>query len=507
MEDCIRSVLEGDFQSKYNLIKEGRKNPADLLFALKKLSDEDLSRLGSLYKEFPFGCDLNEVLVDVVSLKQSIAEIKGGFRLVDRLGFPIHVCSYAVADIAEREGTTPFKLMEELRSLTDMPVDVDHFGKYGPMRYPKEIVECPADCYRSGKPFNGCPRGRIHKRLEDKEKVFSYEKDLWPDVVQSISVSLMAFQKNTSHAAPPEETLSVIEFARKHGKGVGAIICVGDGEEELVKGIKACINYGIDEVVIEGGPYNCADNRVRAFGEAVVMARILSPGKIVATNGQYEDELRFGLRCGLNSVISGFPGNHHAYMSGYMPGEATVTKFGLPKVVEIMAEEIESSSFPVPADRKTAEIIAKSAKFLGREFIYPFGKVGDIFIGDAHWFLLLSSPLSKKLKMKYTLNELVEELKRKSIKKLGLIGGRFIAWGIAKAVSPFTEEIMISDIDKNIETVTVDHLAKNLHVKVIGCNGNDSACVNNSQLSVVCSFIPSVAKRFRHLKNVITLED
>ncbi|WP_456437493.1 5,10-methenyltetrahydromethanopterin hydrogenase cofactor biosynthesis protein HmdC [Desulfurobacterium sp.] len=507
MEEIIEKVLSGDLESKYELMEKGKQNPSALLRALKGLSEEELICLGSSYKEFPFGCDLNEVLVDVVSLKQSLTEIKGGFRLVDRLGFPVHVCSYAVADIAEREGVTPFELMKDLRNLTDMPVDVDHFGKYGPMRYPEEIVKCPADCYRSGKPFNGCPRGRIHKRLENKEKAFSYEKDLWPSVVQSISVSLMAFQKNTSHAAPPEETLSVIEFAKKHGKGVGAIICVGDGEEELAKGIKACVDYKIDEVVIEGGPYNCAGNRVRAFGEAVVMARILSPGKIVATNGQYEDELRFGLKCGLNSVISGFPGNHHAYMSGYMPGEATVTKFGLPKVVEVMAEEVTASPFPVPADRGTTEIIAKSAKFLGLDSIYPFGKIGGIFIGDAHWFLLLTSPLSAKLKLKYSLKALVEELKRRNIKKLGLIGGRFIAWGIAKAVAPFVEEIRISDRDKAVETVTVAHLDKNLPVKIIGCNGYDDTCINNSQVSVVCSFIPSLIRKFRGLENVITLED
>ncbi|WP_457568189.1 5,10-methenyltetrahydromethanopterin hydrogenase cofactor biosynthesis protein HmdC [Desulfurobacterium sp.] len=507
MKKDIERILDGDFESAYALMEKGKSSPSELLLALKELSDEELASLGSFYKSFPLGCDLNEVLVDVVSLKQSLSEIKGGFRLVDRLGFPVHVCSYAVADVAEREGMSPFELMEQLRSLTDMPVDVDHFGVYGPMRYPEEIVKCPADCYRSGKPFNGCPRGRIHKRLEDKERAFSHEKNLWPRIVQSISVSLMAFQKNTSHAAPPEETISVIEFAREQGRGVGAIICVGDGKEELVRGIEACMKYGIDEVVIEGGPYNCASDRVRAFGEAVVLARILAPGKIVATNGQYEDELRFGLKCGLNSVISGFPGNHHAYMSGYMPGEATVAKFGLPKVVEIMAEEVASSPFPVPADRAVAEIIAKSAKFLGLENIYPYGKVGNIFIGDAHWFLLLTSPLADKLKVKHTPGTLVEEIRKRGVKKLGLIGGRFIAWGIAKAAAPYVEEIRISDVDEKVESVTVKHLGKHLPVKVTGCGGNDNMCINSSQLTVICSFLPHLMKKFRGLENVVILED
>jgi len=388
-----------------------------------------------------------------------------------------------------------------------MPIDVDHFGKYGPMRYPEEIVKCPADCYRTGKPFNGCPRGRIHKRLIEKEKANEKEMEKWFSVCQSVSVSFMSFQKTTSHAAPPGETLYVIEKAKSFGKGIGAIICVGNGKDELIKGLKACIDYEIDEIVIEGGPYNCAADRVRAFGEAVVMARIVSKGKIVATNGQYEDELKFGLKCGLNSVISGFPGNHHAYMSGYMPHEATVEKFGLPKVLEIMAEEIENSPFPVPADRTVSEVIAKSAGFLGRENIYPFKRIGGISVGDAHWFLLLNSPLGKKNKPKMTVEKLVNLIKEKKIKKLGIIGGRFISWVIVEKLAETVDIIHISDKNQDIEKFTVEHLKKLFPLKIERCYGDDKLCVNRSQLTVLASFIPSLIKKFRKIEGVLTLED
>ncbi|ADY74138.1 Uncharacterized conserved protein UCP019375 [Desulfurobacterium thermolithotrophum DSM 11699] len=506
MKELIYRTIQGDINSQYILYKKAKEEIQKLFENIKKLSDGELIALGQRFKEFPFGCDLNEIMVDVVSLKQEIDEIRGGFRLVDRLGFPIHVCSYVVAELAEREGKTPLELMKELRALTSMPIDIDHFGQFGPMRYPEEIAKCPAYCYRSGKPFNGCPRGRIHKRLIEKERCFAKEKEGWSELVQSISVSLMAFQKNTVHAASPEETLKVIDFAKSKKKGVGAIICVGNGKDELLRGLKACIKHSIDEIVIEGGPYNTAPNRVRAFGETVVMARIIAPGKIVATNGQYEDELRFGLKCGLNSVISGFPGNHHAYMSGYKPEKATIDRFGLPKIIELMAQELKDSPFPIPADRESAIVIAKSAKFLGKETIYPNGKLGDIYIGDAHWFLLLNSPLAQGINIKWSLELLTEFIRKNKFKKVGLLGGRFIAWGIAKAIDPFVKEILVSDKDKRIENTTVKVFKEYLSSKITRCNGNDDMCIKNSEITVLCSFIPSFIRKFKGIQKVITLE-
>ncbi len=507
MEKIIREILKGDWYLCLSLSEKGRKSPEKLKSAIEKLNDTELIKLGQIYKRFPFGCDITEIVVDVVSDRQSLTEIKGGFRILDRLGLPVHVCSYAISDIAERERKTPYQIMKELRNLTKMPIDIDHFGKYGPMRYPEEIVKCPADCYRLGKPFNGCPRGRIHKRVIEKEKRYIDEREKWFEICESVSVSLMSFQKNTSHSAPPEETVQVIKEIKKHGKGVGAIICVGDGKEELIRGLKACMEYKIDEIVIEGGPYNRTDNRKRSFAEAIVMARIVSEGKVIATNGQYENELRFGLKCGLNSVISGFPGNHHAYMSGYNPGEATIDKFGLPKIFEIINEEVETSPFPIPSDRKTAEIIAKSAKFLGEKNIYPSKKIGKIPIGDAHWFLLIKSPLAKKIKLRKTFEDFIREIKKRKVETLGILGGRFICWKIAEEIYPFVKKILISDKDTEIEKITVKHLKNVFGEKIEGCNGDDKLCAKHSQLTVLASFIPSLINRFKNQSGIITLED
>lgn len=507
MRELINNTIEGDINAQYTLYREAKGMIPELLKSVNSLNDEELISLGQRFKEFPFGCDLSETLVDVVSLKQDMDEIRGGFRIVDRLGFPIHACSYIIAELAEKEGKTPLELMKELRALTSLPIDVDHFGQFGPMRYPKEIMNCPGYCYNSGKPFNGCPLGRIHKRLTDKEKRYSNEKEGWAEVAQTIGLSLMAFQKETAHAASPEETLGVIDFAKANGKGVGAMICVGDGKEELVKGLRACVEVDADEIVVEGGPYNKVPDRARAFGVAIVMARMVAPGKVVVTNGQYEEELRFGLRCGLNGVITGFPGNHHAYMSGYKPGKANIERFGLPKVVELMAEEVKGSTFPVPADRETALVIAKSAKFLGKENIYPIGKLGDIHIGDSHWLSILSSPLSQTVNFKWTLKSLTEFIKNHKFRRVGLLGGRFIAWGIAKSISPFVKEILISDKNERVERATANLFRELLSPKITQCNSDDDACIKNSDVSILCSFIPSLIKKFRGLEKVITLDD
>lgn len=503
----IKRTLEGDVKATYELMKFAPEDIDTLFVEVKKLSDEELFKLGQAFRKFPFGCDLLELLVDPMSLRQSWTEIKGAFRVVDRLGFPLHVCSYVLADWAEILGKTPLELIKELRPLADVPFDVDHFGRYGPMRYPKEISGCAGDCYNSGKGFTGCPYARIHRRLIDKEKQYADERDLWfkEGVVQSVGISLFAKQRKTVHAAEVEEMLEVAETARKYGAGVGSIIAVGDGEEELLKGVKAIYEHKIDEAVLEGGPYNRHPNRPRAFAEGVVMLRLLTPGKVVATNGQYEDELRWGLRAGLNSVITGFPGNHHAYMSGYNPGEANVSKFGLPKVWEIMNEEVTDSYFEVPAGRRVAEIIAKSAMFL-EDYLYPFAEIGGIPIGDAHWVVLKASPMGKKNKPKITLSQLVEIIKERKVKKLGLLGGRFVAWGIAKAVEGLVEEIVISDIDPYIEYVTKMILSENLNVKITTAGGDDEKVAKECDLTVLASFIPSLVKRFQCHDKVLVLD-
>ncbi len=507
VKELVKETLGGSFEAAYDLLRAAPSEVESLFEEIKRLGDEELYALGSSFRRFPFGCDLTELLVDPMSLRQSWEEIKGGFRLIDRLGFTTHICAYVLGDWAERLDKTPLELLKELRKISEVPFDIDHFGRYGPMRYPPEISSCAGDCYNSGRAFTGCPYGRIHKRLEDKEKAFAHECDNYfsEGVVQSVGISLFSAQRKTVHAAPTEEMLEVLNLARKYGAGVGSIIAVGDGEEELLKGVKAVYECGIDEAVLEGGPYNRTKDRARHFAEGVVMLRMLTPGKVVATNGQYEDELRAGLRAGLNAVITGLPGNHHAYMSGYGPGEANINKFGLPKVWEIISQEVEESAFPVPADRLTAEVIAKSANFLG-DMLYPTAEIGGIPIGDAHWVVLKNSPLGRRAKPKITLTELKNLVEERGVKKLGLIGARFVAWGIAKALEGTVEEILLSDKDPYVEAVSAHILGNNLNVKVSRAHGDDEKVVRECDLTVVASFIPALVRRFSSTRGVITLD-
>lgn len=92
---------------------------------------------------------------------------------------------------------------------------------------------------------------------------------------------------------------------------------VGDGYDEVITGFEKSIEIGADVIVVEGGPFNRCENTTEAFAKTIAAARILSPGKVVATNGAYEHEVRAGLRSGLNMIITGFPKNHHGYMCGY----------------------------------------------------------------------------------------------------------------------------------------------------------------------------------------------
>ncbi len=507
LKTLVKETISGSSEATYRLLLHAPEDIDGLFEEVKRLSDDELFALGRAFRKFPFGCDLLELLVDPMSLRQSWDEIRGSFRVVDRLGFPTHVCSYVLGDWAEILGKTPLELLKELRELSDMPFDVDHFGRYGPMRYPKEISGCSGECYNSGKGFTACPYARIHKRLIDKEKQFAHERDDWfrLGLAQSVGISLYGMQRKNAHAAEVDEMLEVANVARKYGAGVGSIIAVADGEEELLRGIKAVYEQKIDESVLEGGPYNRHPNRPRAFAEGVVMLRILTPGKVVATNGQYEDELRWGLRAGLNSVITGFPGNHHAYMSGYRPGEANVNKFGLPKVWEILNQEVTDSYFEVPAGRRVAEIIAKSAMFL-ENFLYPFAEIGGIPIGDAHWVVLKASPLGRKNRPKITISELVQIVKEKKVKRLGLIGGRFVAWGIAKALEGVVEEVVISDKDPYIERVSKMILGQNLNIKISTAGGDDERVAKECDLTVLASFIPSLIKKFSCSDKVLVLD-
>ena len=57
----------------------------------------------------------------------------------------------------------PVELMRDVREITEVPLDLDHFGRYGPMRFPPSTnrLRGPVATSRD-RPFEGCPRERIH---------------------------------------------------------------------------------------------------------------------------------------------------------------------------------------------------------------------------------------------------------------------------------------------------------------------------------------------------------
>jgi hypothetical protein len=161
------------------------------------------------------------------------------------------------------------------------------------MRLSPQIVSCSGQCYNEGPPFSGCPKNRIHSRLLDLEREALYEREEWVKLSSSVAVNLTCVQGADGHAAPLDEAKEVADLARKYRKGIEAIMFVGDGYEDLMSGFSTALDMGSDVFVLEGGPFNTAQDRLTAFARAVAIARILVPGKIVATNGAYEDE------CGL----------------------------------------------------------------------------------------------------------------------------------------------------------------------------------------------------------------
>ena len=339
----------------YELIKESltdrnaalelskiKKDITEVVDAISDLSLEETMKLGTIFKQFPIGCDLTEVVVGTCASDLDEKELYGNCHLANMIGAPIHICAYAFADIAEKADKKGIEIMEEVYNLTDVPLDLDHFGKYGPMRFPREIVKCGGDCYNKGPSFTECPRGRIHSRLIDKEKEGIIDKEDWVKLSSSVAINLTSEQNGDAHAAPLEEAIDLANLAKKYNKGLEAIMFVGDGHDELITGFENAINLETDVFVIEGGPFNRCENTTEGFAKAIAMSRILCPGKVVATNGAYENECRAGLRSGLNVIITGFPKNHHGYMCGYEPGTARRGKFGLPKIIEIMNEEIKA---------------------------------------------------------------------------------------------------------------------------------------------------------------------
>lgn len=102
--------------------------------------------------------NLTEIVVGTCASDLDKQELLGNCILSNMIGASIHVCAYAFADIAEKEGMNGIDVLREVREATDVPLDLDHFGKFGAMRFPPEIVKCMGQCYFDGPPYLECQR-------------------------------------------------------------------------------------------------------------------------------------------------------------------------------------------------------------------------------------------------------------------------------------------------------------------------------------------------------------
>ena len=489
MYEIIKEAVN-NMETSLELCKS-RKNIINIVDAVSELTTEEAMKLGMNFKKFPLGCDLTEIIVGTCASDLKKQDLLGNCILANMMGAPIHICAYAFADIAEAHNMKGIDIIKEVSNVTDVPLDLDHFGRYGPMRFPKEIVQCSGKCYYQGPYFEECPQGRIHSRLIDKEKKDEIDKENWIELSSSVAINLTSAQGGEGHAAPIEEAEEVANLAKKHGKGLEAIMFIGDGYDDLITGFEKALDIGADVFVLEGGPFNNSKNRLDAFAKAVTMARILAPGKVVATNGAYEDECRAGLRAGLNAIITGFPNNHHGYMCGYSPGTARRGIFGLPRVIKMIKEEVKCESTRIPIQREELEALARAVKITGAENIYP-NKIGSLEVGDAHWVTLANSNLYKNVQITKNVKEVADTLKGESV---SLLGGRFVSWVIAKELDGLVDEIIISDMDPWVEKATVQNLREELNSNIIGAGSNDQRAAQSSKSSIITSTVPQIVNK------------
>ena len=482
------------------------KDPAEIVEAVSRLDREEAMKLGMNFKRFPLGCDLTEILVGTCASDLDKIDILGNSILSDSIGASIHVCAYAFADIAEANGMKGIDLFREVRENTEVPLDLDHFGKFGPMRFPKDITGCWGQCYNEGPPFDGCPRDRIHSRLMDKEEDALDDRDEWIKLSSSVAINLTCIQGAEGHAAPLDEAIEVAQLGKKYDKGIEAIMFVGDGYEDLIKGFTTATEMGVDVFVIEGGPFNLAENRLDAFARAIAMARILVPGKIVVTNGAYEDECRVGLRAGLNGIITGFPKNHHGYMCGYSPGTVRRGKFGLPRIMKIIKEEVKEDLTNAPIRKEELESLARAVKVVDPANVYP-RKIGYAPVGDAHWVCLPATPIYDRVTVKRTVHDIRKMAEEGKIgDSIALLGGRFVSWVIAKELESYVDQITISDVDPWVEKISAENLQSELKANIYKGNSDDDAAYKNSETAIVCTTIPSISNKIsKNLSDAITL--
>ena len=497
MYDLIKKAVLDDEAAI--TISKMDKDVGEVVDAISELSLEETMKLGMQFKRFPLGCDLTEVVAGTCASDLELMDLLGNCRLSDMIGSPIHICAYAFADIGEKFGMTGLEVMKRVHEIVDVPLDLDHFGENGAMRLPKNISGCGGECYNKGPAFTECPRGRIHERLIDKELEQIDDKEEWVKLSSSVAVNVTSEQTGDGHAAPLKEAIDIANLAKKYGRGLESIMFVGDGYDEVITGFEKSIEIGADVIVVEGGPFNRCKNTTEAFAKTIAAARILSPGKVVATNGAYEHEVRAGLRTGLNMVITGFPKNHHGYMCGYEPGTARRGKFGLPRIIQIINEEFPNRGLPV--QKQDLLSLATAVKIAGPDYVYP-RKIGSYHVGDAHWATLVNSRMYHNIELKHSLDEIVSLADGNTI---ALHGGRFISWVIANELDRYVDEIIISDVDEWVLKNTVDNLQGALDATVIS-ESDDRVAAKNADFSIASStMIPVRDSILKNVPNALTI--
>lgn len=498
MYDLIKEAIHDD-AAAIEISKMENKDVTEVVDAISQLSLEDTMKLGMQFKRFPLGCDLTEVVAGTCASDLELMDLLGNCRLADMIGAPIHICAYAFSDIGEKFGMRGVEVMQKVHDIVDVPLDLDHFGENGAMRLPKHISGCGGECYNKGLAFTECPRGRIHERLIDKELEQKPDKEDWVKLSSSVAVNVTSEQTGDGHAAPLREAEDIAKLAKKYGRGLESIMFVGDGYDEVITGFEKSIEIGADVIVVEGGPFNRCENTTDSFAKTIAAARILAPGKVVATNGAYEHEVRAGLRSGLNMVITGFPKNHHGYMCGFEPGTARRGKFGLPRVIQIINEEFPNRGLPVQKHDLLA--LATAVKIAGPDYIYP-AKIGSYAIGDAHWATLVSSNMYKKIELKHTLDEIVSLAEGNTI---ALHGARFISWVIAKELDNKVDEIILADTDPWVQNISVDNLQEELNATIIPAEDDVSAS-KEADFSIASStMIPVKENILKKVPNALTI--
>lgn len=498
MYDLIKKAVN-DNDAAIEISKMDDKDVVAVVDAISELSIDETMKLGMQFKRFPLGCDLTEVVAGTCASDLELMDLLGNCRLADMIGAPIHICAYAFSDIAEKFGMRGVEVMEMVHDIVDVPLDLDHFGENGAMRLPKHISGCGGECYNKGPAFTECPRGRIHERLIDKELEQKSDKEKWVELSSSVAVNVTSEQTGDGHAAPLKEALNIANLAKKYGRGLESIMFVGDGYDEVITGFEKSIEIGADVIVVEGGPFNRCENTSEAFAKTIAAARILAPGKVVATNGAYEHEVRAGLRSGLNMIITGFPKNHHGYMCGFEPGTARRGKFGLPRIIQIINEEFPNRGLPV--NKQDLLAIATAVKIAGPDNIYP-RKIGSYAVGDAHWATLVSSNMYKNIQLKHSLDEIVNLAQGNTI---ALHGARFISWVIANELDKHVDEIIVSDIDPWIQSITVNNLQEELNATIIPAEDDVSAS-KEADSSIISSTMISVKNNvLKKVPNALTI--